>query len=50
MYLLRLNKIKSEEDLVKIESNIAEYFGMSRMDWISFRKQKLIAQLLLSIF
>ena len=43
-----INKIRSQEALVQIESNCAEYFGMSRMDWISFKKQKLIAQLLLS--
>merc|ERR1712228_950708 len=40
-----LNKIKSEQQLVQIESNTAEYFGMSRMDWFSFKKQKLISQL-----
>eukprot|EP01083_Nonionella_stella_P096780 272139_1 len=40
-----LNKLKSQNDLVQIEANIAEYFGMSRMDWFSFKKQKLIAQL-----
>eukprot|EP01083_Nonionella_stella_P113712 335355_1 len=40
-----INKIKTEQELIQIESNIAEYFGMSRMDWISFKKQKLIAQL-----
>eukprot|EP01084_Bolivina_argentea_P080713 146175_1 len=40
-----LNKIKSEQDLAKIESNVSNYFGMSRMDWISFKKQKLMAQL-----
>eukprot|EP01083_Nonionella_stella_P067517 178632_1 len=39
------NKLKSNNDLVRIESNIAQYFGMSRMDWESFKKQKLIAQL-----
>eukprot|EP01084_Bolivina_argentea_P191474 328900_1 len=40
-----INKIKTQQELVQFESNIAEYFGMSRMDWCSFKKQKLIAQL-----
>lgn len=40
-----LNKIKNESQIIKIESSVAEYFGMSRMDWHSFKKQKLIAQL-----
>eukprot|EP01084_Bolivina_argentea_P121455 215222_1 len=40
-----IEKIKSQNELVQIESKVAEYFGMSRMDWLSFRKQKLIAQL-----
>eukprot|EP01083_Nonionella_stella_P021549 59730_1 len=39
------NKIKSHHELVHIESNVAEYFGMSRMDWLSFKKQKVITQL-----
>eukprot|EP01084_Bolivina_argentea_P269976 458950_1 len=34
------NKIKTVEDVVRIESNVSEYFGMSRMDWKSFKKQK----------
>ena len=45
-----INKIKNETELIQIESTVAEYFGMSRMDWISFKKQKLISQLLLSFF
>ena len=44
-----INKIQTKQALVQIESNCAEYFGMSRMDWFSFKKQKLIAQLLLSV-
>ena len=45
-----LNKIKSPQDIIRIESRVSQYFGMSRMDWISFKKQKLIAQLLLSFY
>ena len=44
-----IGKIKSESELAQIQSNVAEYFGMSRMDWFSFKKQKIMAQLLLSI-
>eukprot|EP01084_Bolivina_argentea_P287152 492683_1 len=40
-----LNKIKSSEELIQIEAGVADYFGMSRMDYHSFKKQKLIAQL-----
>eukprot|EP01084_Bolivina_argentea_P276963 472691_1 len=40
-----IGKIKTPKELIYIESSVAEYFGMSRMDWISFKKQKLIAQL-----
>ena len=43
-----IRKARNKNDLVQIESNTAEYFGMSRMDWFSFKKQKLIGQLLLS--
>ena len=44
-----LRKIKSEEDIVQIESNVAKSFGMSRMDWVSIQKQQAISQVLLSI-
>ena len=37
-----------DDDEVVIESTVAEYFGMGRMDYISFQNQKSIAQLLLS--
>eukprot|EP01084_Bolivina_argentea_P121456 215224_1 len=40
-----INKIKSENELIVIESAVSEYFGMSRMAWLSFKKQKLMAQL-----
>eukprot|EP01084_Bolivina_argentea_P002010 3706_1 len=36
---------KSNDDLIRMESSVAEYFNMSRMDWISLKKQKVIAQL-----
>ena len=45
-----INKIRTQQALIQIESSVAEYFGMSRMDWFSFKKQKQIAQLLLRIF
>eukprot|EP01084_Bolivina_argentea_P317425 550350_1 len=40
-----IGQIKTESELAQIESNVAEYFGMSRMDWFSFKKQKIMAQL-----
>eukprot|EP01084_Bolivina_argentea_P320086 555312_1 len=40
-----INKIKTPQELVKIDSTVALYFGMSRMDFFSFKKQKIIAQL-----
>eukprot|EP01084_Bolivina_argentea_P074421 135013_1 len=40
-----INKIKTPRELIEIESNVADYFGMSRMDFFSFKKQKIIAQL-----
>eukprot|EP01084_Bolivina_argentea_P067294 122575_1 len=40
-----IGKIQTESDLAQIESNLAQYFGMSRMDWFSFKKQKIMAQL-----
>eukprot|EP01084_Bolivina_argentea_P226460 382544_1 len=40
-----INKIKSQQELVQVESVVAEYFGMSRMDFFSFKKQKLISQI-----
>eukprot|EP01084_Bolivina_argentea_P110314 197016_1 len=36
---------KTKAGIAKIEQNTAEYFGMSRMDWLSFGQQKKIAQL-----
>eukprot|EP01083_Nonionella_stella_P267986 905611_1 len=38
-------KIKTQTELVLLESNTANYFGLSRMDWLSFKRQKVIAQL-----
>ena len=43
-------KIQSRDEVVQIESKVAKYFGMSRMDWISIKKQQSIAQVLLSIY
>eukprot|EP01084_Bolivina_argentea_P229506 387328_1 len=40
-----IGKIKTKGELAQIESGVARYFGMSRMDWFSFKKQKIMAQL-----
>eukprot|EP01084_Bolivina_argentea_P191475 328902_1 len=41
---------RENEQLIDIESDTAEAFGMSRMNWISFQKQKMISQLSFETF
>eukprot|EP01083_Nonionella_stella_P267987 905612_1 len=38
-------KNRTQTELVLLESNTANYFGLSRMNWLSFKRQKVIAQL-----
>eukprot|EP01084_Bolivina_argentea_P172299 298477_1 len=41
---------RDKKELIRIESDAAETFGMSRINWISFKKQKTIAQLFFETF
>ncbi len=36
---------KTKHDLTKFEDRIAKWFGMTRMNWLSFGKQRTIGQL-----
>eukprot|EP01083_Nonionella_stella_P089131 248668_1 len=40
-----VGKIKTNTELVQVEASTANYFGMSRMDYFSLKRQKSIAQL-----
>eukprot|EP01083_Nonionella_stella_P089132 248670_1 len=40
-----VGKIKTNTELVQVEASAANYFGMSRMDYFSLKRQKSIAQL-----